>query len=323
MADPPACAVRLIASKPVGIGMPCWSNKPCRPRRSSRSLCPPISLTGTSRSLRTPYASRPVGRSMSDAIANWRSLASNLLILLALLHDCRLICGENLTTLKTEGRGRGVQGRWRNWRNNTTVRGELWRVLKYKCHLFGIRARQVEPRGTTHTCPHCGQPANTYASPAPANRKKAIKWGAWLCCRNPECWWNGSRDYAASLNIARLGLAFLCTYHDTQRYQSYRIRFRGSQASFIHWGWRDAVLPSQGITPRPQEGKYICYAGWSFSTSLRTSQPKRLLSVLSTSELRKRLLSGGNVPIVWYFCNGVQTCSGGIDTSPWLRSWGI
>ena len=80
-------------------------------------------------------------------------LASNLLILVALLHDCRLICGENLTTLKTEGRGRGVRGRWRNWRNNTTVRGELWRVLSYKCHLFGIRARQVEPRGTTHTCP--------------------------------------------------------------------------------------------------------------------------------------------------------------------------
>ncbi|MGZ3646969.1 MAG: hypothetical protein ACXVCM_24310, partial [Ktedonobacteraceae bacterium] len=32
-------------------------------------------------------------------------LACNLLILLALLYDCRLICGENLTTLKTIGRG--------------------------------------------------------------------------------------------------------------------------------------------------------------------------------------------------------------------------
>jgi hypothetical protein len=57
-------------------------------------------------------------------------LASNLLVLLALLYDCRLICGENLTTLKTEGRGRGVRGRFRNWRNTTTVRGELWRVLR-------------------------------------------------------------------------------------------------------------------------------------------------------------------------------------------------
>jgi putative transposase len=50
------------------------------------------------------------------------------------------------------------------------------------------------------------------------------------------------------------------------------------------------LLPSQGITPRPLEGTHICYAGWSYSTSLRTSQPKRLLAVLSTSQLRKRLL---------------------------------
>lgn len=37
-------------------------------------------------------------------------LAANLLILLALLYNCQLICGENLTTLKTIGRGRGVRG---------------------------------------------------------------------------------------------------------------------------------------------------------------------------------------------------------------------
>jgi putative transposase len=150
-------------------------------------------------------------------------LAANLLILLALLYDCRLICGENLSTLKTEGRGRGVRGRFRNWRNNTTVRGELWRVLKYKCHLLGIRARQVEPRGTTHSCPHCGKAARTYLSPAQADRKKALDWAPWLCCDNPTCLWNGARDYAASLNIARLGLAFLITYHETKRYVSYRM----------------------------------------------------------------------------------------------------
>ena len=57
---------------------------------------------------------------MKSVTGNWRhdrDLAANLLILLALLHDCRLICGENLTTLKTIGRGRGVRGRFRNWRN--------------------------------------------------------------------------------------------------------------------------------------------------------------------------------------------------------------
>lgn len=217
-------------------------------------------------------------------------LASNLLILLALLYDCRLICGENLTTLKTEGRGRGVRGRFRNWRNTTTVRGELWRVLRYKCHLFGIRARQVEPRGTTHTCPRCHQPAKTYASAAPQDRTKAISWGPWLCCSNPECQWNGARDYAASLNIARLGMAFLVTYHQTKRYVSYRMT--SSEVNSCSYIGQEAtlLLPSQGITPRPSQGKHVYYAGWSYATSLRTSRPRNLLAVLSTSQLRKYVL---------------------------------
>jgi putative transposase len=217
-------------------------------------------------------------------------LASNLLILLALLYDCRLICGENLTTLKTEGRGRGVRGRFRNWRNTTTVRGELWRVLTYKCHLFGIRARQVEPRGTTHTCPHCHQPATTYASSVPADHKKAIPWGPWLCCSNPECLWNGARDYAASLNIARLGMAFLITYQETKRYVSYRMADSSVKPALYISAGATLLLPSQGMTPRPSEGKHVYYAGWSHSTSLRTSRPRNLLAVLSTSHLRKYVL---------------------------------
>jgi putative transposase len=217
-------------------------------------------------------------------------LASNLLILLALLYDCRLICGENLTTLKTQGRGRGVRGRFRNWRNNTTVRGELWRVLRYKCHLFGIRARQVEPRGTTHTCPRCHRAAKTYASPAPGDRTKAIVWGPWLCCANPACKWSGARDYAASLNIARLGMAFLVTYHETKRYVSYRMTSSEVKPASYSGTGATLLLPSQGITPCPLQGKYVYYAGWSYSISLRTSYPRNLLAVLSTSQLRKYVL---------------------------------
>ena len=219
-------------------------------------------------------------------------LACNVLILLALLADCLLICGENLSTLKSQGRGRGVRGRFRNWRNNTTVRGELWRVLRYKCHLLGIHARQVEPRGTTHTCPRCHQPAKTYASSAPADRTKAIDWGAWLCCSNPACGWNGARDYAASLNIAWLGLAFLTTYHQTKRYVSYRMTDGASSVKPALYSRVGAtlLLPSQRFTPRPAEGKHIYYAGWSFALALRTSRPKTMMAVLSTSRFRKHLL---------------------------------
>jgi putative transposase len=215
-------------------------------------------------------------------------LASNVLILLALLFDCRLICGENLTTLKTIGRGRGVRGRFRNWRNNSTVRGELWRVLKYKCHLLGLRARTVEPRGTTHTCPRCHRPARTFASPA--DRAKATDWGAWLCCENPDCFWNGARDYAASLNIAALGMAFLVTYCETGKYLGFRMTSQEVKPASYTGSGAALLLPSQGITPRPHEGKQVYYAGWSYSIALRSSQPTKILSLLSTSQMRKCLL---------------------------------
>jgi len=50
------------------------------------------------------------------------------------------------------------------------------------------------------------------------------------------------------------------------------------------------LLPSQRFTPRPAEGKHIYYAGWSFSIALRTSRPKTMMAVLSTSRFRKHLL---------------------------------
>ena len=217
-------------------------------------------------------------------------LASNLLILLALLYDCRLICGENLTTLKTIGRGRGVRGRFRNWRNNSQVRGELWRVLKYKCHLAGIRARTVEPRGTTHTCPRCHRPARTFASPSSEDRKKANDWGPWLCCENPDCLWNGARDYAASLNIAALGMALLVTFCETGQYTGFRMTSKQVKAVSYSGTVAARLSLPQGMNPRPSEGKHVYYAGWSFTLGLCTSQPNPVLSVLSTSQLRKHVL---------------------------------
>ncbi len=214
-------------------------------------------------------------------------LASNLLILLALLYDCRLICGEDLRTLKKHGRGKGVRGKFGHWRVNTTVRGELWRVLKYKCYLLGIRTRREYPKDTSHTCPHCHRPANTYRSPSEGDRQVAVRWGAWLWCY--ACGWNGSRDYAASLNIARLGLAFLTTYQRTQRYVAYRMT--SAEVNPCSYSGRGAtwLLPSQGVTPRPIEGTTIYYAGWSFSIALRTSQPRPVLALLSTATVRKRV----------------------------------
>ena len=132
-------------------------------------------------------------------------LAANILLVLATASECELIAGESLKSLKSQGRGKDAKGKWRNWRNNSQIRGALWQVLKYKCFLAGVHLEWQQPRGTSHTCPRCTKAANTYASPE--HLEKVIDWGAWLKCSH--CGWSGSRDYAASLNIARLGAAYL------------------------------------------------------------------------------------------------------------------
>jgi len=85
-------------------------------------------------------------------------------------------------------------------------------------------------------------------------------------------------------------MAFLITYHETKRYVAYRMADSSVKPALYTSAGAMLLLPSQGITPRPHEGKHMYYAGWSYSTSLRTSRPKNLLAVLSTSQLRKYVL---------------------------------
>jgi transposase len=132
-------------------------------------------------------------------------LASNILLLLASVWEVELIAGESLKSLKAEGSGKSARGRWVRWRTNSQIRGALWRTLRYKCFLSGVHLAWQHPRGTTHTCPQCGQPVNTYASPA--LDAPVLDAGAWLRCI--ACGWNGARDYAAAINIALLGIAYL------------------------------------------------------------------------------------------------------------------
>jgi transposase len=196
-------------------------------------------------------------------------LAANILLVLATAFDCKLLAGESLKSMKSAGRGRGTRGRWRNWRNNSQVRGELWRVLRYKCHLAGMRLEWQQPRHTSHVCPRCGSPANTYSSPQ--HRDKITAWGAWLCCSNQECLWNGSRDYAASVNIARLGAALIRHAQRTSRVKHPVITDPSVQpVSYI--GTR-AALRLPPLSPRghlTHSGRIYCN-GWRLSVKLRSS----------------------------------------------------
>jgi putative transposase len=198
-------------------------------------------------------------------------LASNVLLLLCRVHGCSLLSMESLKTLKSTGRGKGVRGRWRNYRNNATIRGEIWRLLRYKCHLVGLRFHTEQPRGTSHTCPHCCKPAPTYREPS--DRTKAVKWGRWLCCAS--CGYNGDRDYVASVNIARLGVAYLIQMKHLGKARSCSITDpRVKPVSYTGAGSVLLLPPTAQKAARHVRGK-ICYCpGWLGSAFLQSSQHK-------------------------------------------------
>ncbi len=200
-------------------------------------------------------------------------LASNVLLLLCRLHGCSLLSMESLKTLKSTGRGKGVRGRWRNYRNNSTIRGEIWRLLRYKCHLIGLRFHTEQPRGTSHTCPRCGAPAKTYRSPS--DRNEAVKWGRWMYC--DACQYHGDRDYCASINIARLGVTYLLQMKYTGKTRSCSIF--DSRVKPVSYTGAGAVLllPPPGNHPaRNIRGKICYYPGWLGSAFLQSSHQKHI-----------------------------------------------
>ena len=198
-------------------------------------------------------------------------LASNVLLLLAHVHGCSLLSMESLATLKSTGRGKGVRGRWRNYRNNSTIRGEIWRLLRYKCHLIGLRFHTEQPRGTSHTCPRCGKGAKTCREPS--DRTQAVKWGRWMYCE--DCHYHGDRDYCASVNIARLGVAYLLQMKHTGKARSCSIADpRVKPVSYTGTG-AVLLLPPTGNHPaRNIRGKICYYPGWLGSAFLQSSLEK-------------------------------------------------
>jgi putative transposase len=196
-------------------------------------------------------------------------LASNLLIIVALAYDCQMIVGEDLASLRTLGRGRDARGRWRHWRNNTTLRSAITDLLRYKTRLAGLRLRFEFPRGTSHTCPRCGKAARTFKSSA----LDAVNsdWGAWLRCENADCAWNGSRDYAAALNIARLGVAYVLQLRLGKR-RMFRMTTDRQLIQSVSYKVTEAALPfpSQSLhVAAPAARTRVTVAGWPRAVRLR------------------------------------------------------
>jgi hypothetical protein len=207
-------------------------------------------------------------------------LAANVLLLLCHLHGASLLAMESLKTLKTTGRGRGVRGRWRNWRNNTTIRGEIWRILRYKCRLSGMRFHTAKPQGTSHTCPRCGAQALTYRCARAAQQgEAATDWGRWLWCA--ACQYNCDRDYCASVNIARVGVATLLHRQQTGIGCAFAVRDPGVKP--VSYTATGSVLllpptgraPARSVPPTGNRRGTICYLpGWFGSAFLQSSLPQ-------------------------------------------------
>jgi hypothetical protein len=194
-----------------------------------------------------------------------------MLILLANVWEAELIAGEDLKSLKARGRGRSARGKWVNWRNNSQIRGALWRVLRYKCLLSGLHLIWQYPQGTTHSCPRCGKPTHTYADPAPD--AKQLDEGPWLRCF--ACGWNGARDYAAAINIALLGVAFLLQERASQEHatRSKRPTMKTKPLNSASYTGAGLALRLPPTSPRGRllDGGKRYVNGWIKSVSLHSA----------------------------------------------------
>ena len=196
-------------------------------------------------------------------------LAANILVLLATVWEAELIAGESLKSLRSTGHGRSVKGRWVRWRNNSQIRGELWRCLRYTCHLLGLRLVWQYPKGTTHTCPHCGKPVRTYVDPSLDSKPSDS--GAWLRCF--ACGWNGARDYAAAINIALLGVAFLKQDHETGRDDHPTMRQKCLNSESYSGSGLALRLPPTSPRGRLIESGKMYVNGWVKSVTLHCALP--------------------------------------------------
>ena len=72
-----------------------------------------------------------------------------------------------------------------------------------------------------------------------------------LMCERPTCAWNGARDYAAALNIARLGVAFLRHYQATKQYSSFSMASPSVQPCCSTRQGASLRLSTQRVLPVP------------------------------------------------------------------------
>jgi putative transposase len=118
--------------------------------------------------------------------------------------------------------------------------------------------------------------AQTYRSPRREHRRAPVKWGRWLVCSH--CHYNADRDYAAAINIARLGLAFLAQMQAKGSAKAFSVTDEASvkPACYMPAG-AVLLLPPQTPSGRLLYAGKIYINGWRKSVTLRTSYSTPIL----------------------------------------------
>jgi hypothetical protein len=89
------------------------------------------------------------------------------------------------------------------------------------------------------------------------------------------CHYNGDRDYCASINIARLGVAYLLQMKQTGRARPCSMTDPLVKPVIYTATGSALLLPPTSFHARPSHSGKICYyPGWFGSAFLQSSQPK-------------------------------------------------
>lgn len=115
-----------------------------------------------------------------------------------------------------------------------------------------------------------------------------IDWGHWLHCEH--CGYHADRDYAASLNIARLGLTWLAHYQATHRSHWYAVTDSSVHPTSYTGVGSAFLLPPTTPLSSPTDVGTIFLAGWTGSVCFSSSYTRRSIFLISQASTRKSLL---------------------------------
>jgi len=116
-----------------------------------------------------------------------------------------------------------------------------------------------------------------------------MDWGHWLHCTT--CGWHGDRDYAASLNIGRLGLRYVVQRQQTGRGALQCIAHSSVQPVSYTGTGSVVPLPPTVSNDRPSSEGRIWLSGWTTSLALGSSYARSSIGLLSLAHTRKAVMA--------------------------------